>query len=143
MVGCLRVVAGGVALCAACDADDVVSEDRGEMVKSVNLVLIIAGLAVPLGAASHARPAKCLLEVNGVTYIDGACDFRSLEDGTGSFQITGPKGTYFAYLYVEGANRATAHWNEEPGASHAHSPLGSLRRVGACWTSETVKLCAW
>ena len=118
------------------------SEGRGEMVKIVNVVLIVAGLAVPLGAATHARPAKCLLEVNGTSYVDGACDFRPLSDGTGSFQITGPKGTYFAYLLVDGVDRATAHWNEEPGASHAHTPLGALTRDGPCWINETTKLCA-
>jgi len=120
----------------------VLSEGRGEMVKIVNLVLIIAGLAVPLGAAAHARPAKCLLEVSGATYIEDACDFRPLSDGTGSFHITGPKGTYFAYLLVEGADRAIAHWNEEPGALHAHTPLGALTRDGPCWINDTARLCA-
>lgn len=93
--------------------------------------------------AAHARPAKCLLTVNGSTFIDGPCDFRPLSGKKGDFQITAPDGLYFAYLYVEKDGNGTGHWNEEPGAGHAHTPLGPLTRDGACWTSDSVKLCAW
>jgi len=92
---------------------------------------------------AHARPAKCLLAVSGETFIDGACDFQPLSDGTGSFQITGQNAKFFAYLYVTGAGQGTGFWNEEPGAGHAHSPLGLLLRDGACWQNDTVRLCAW
>lgn len=105
---------------------------------------IFALLLMSYGALpAVARPAKCLLEVDGQTFIDGACDFRPLSGGNGDFQITGPNGTYFAYLYVGADGNGTGHWNEEPGSGHAHTPLGPLAREGACWTSETVKLCAW
>lgn len=92
---------------------------------------------------AQARPAKCLLAVNDSIYIDGPCDFRPLTGKSGDFQITSADGLYFAYLYVEKDGNGTGHWNEEPGAGHAHTPLGPLTRDGACWKSDTVKLCAW
>lgn len=102
------------------------------------LILLIVG-----GTAAHARPAKCLLSVAGRTYIDGLCDFRALTARKGDFQITGAGSLYFAYLYVEKDGNGTGYWNEAAGAGHAHTPLGRLIRDGACWNSDTVKLCAW
>lgn len=93
--------------------------------------------------AAEARPAKCLLEVGGIAYIDGPCDFDPDRRGDGSFKIMASDGMYFAYLNVEGAGVAVGYWNEEPGANHAHTPLGKLTRDGACWIGEGVKLCVW
>lgn len=91
----------------------------------------------------EARPVQCLLQVDGGVYIDGDCDFRPLSAGAGDFQITGAGGKYFAYLYVEGPDLGSGHWNGVTGEVRAHTPLGALRRDGACWTNATVKLCAW
>ena len=60
-----------------------------------------------------------------------------------TLELVAEAGLYFAYLYVEKDRNGTGHWNEEPGAGHAHTPLGPLTRDGACWKSDTVKLCAW
>lgn len=102
------------------------------------------------GALSLDRPASaasngtCLLEVGGRTFIDGPCEIDLESDG--SFVVRSLRGgevDYFAYVLMDGGNRATGYWNEEPGASHAHSPLGTLARDGACWENETAKVCAW
>jgi hypothetical protein len=50
---------------------------------------------------------------------------------------------YFAYVFPEGGT-ATASWNGTiPGATHAHTDLGTLTREGACWVNEQAKVCAW
>lgn len=93
--------------------------------------------------SSDARPSTCLLSVEGEAYIDGACDFTLLSGTDGDFRITGPDGKYFAYLYVKGKDTGDAHWNGAIGESRAHTPLGMLKREGACWSNDTAKLCAW
>ena len=99
------------------------------------------GLATSAVPAS-AEPASCVLEVEGQSYIDGPCSFELLSSGDGSFKIMGNSGDFFAYVYVEGEGAATAHWNEIAGVNRAHTPLGSLQRNGACWVSDTVRICA-
>jgi len=102
------------------------------------------------GALSLDRPASaasngtCLLEVGGRTFIDGPCEIDLETDG--SFVVRSLRAgevDYFAYVLMDGGNQATGYWNEEPGASHAHSPLGTLTRDGACWRNATAKVCAW
>lgn len=99
------------------------------------------GLATSAVPAS-AEPATCVLEVEGQPYIDGLCSFELLSSGDGSFKIMSNSGDYFAYVYVEGEGAATAHWNEIAGVNRAHTPLGSLQRNGACWVSDTARICA-
>ncbi|QUJ76956.1 hypothetical protein KDD17_02585 [Sulfitobacter albidus] len=91
---------------------------------------------------ASSQSTTCELTVVGQTYINGPCDIRSLSDGEGSFQITSLDQKYFAYLYVRGAGIGEAFWNEIAGAGHAHTPLGNLRREGACWINDTARICA-
>ena len=105
--------------------------------------LLGAAVSTMAVTAAEARPAKCLLDVGGTVYIDGPCDFEPDRSGDGSFMIMAPDAMYFAYLNVEAVGIAAGYWNGEPGANHAHTPLGTLTRDGACWIGEGVKLCAW
>lgn len=105
-----------------------------------------AGLSVPTSRRTESRlnklkPGRCLLVVDGKSYITGAC--RIEIDNGGSFQIYDlKKQGYFAYVNVSG-NTAEGYWNEARGANHAHSPLGTLTRDGACWKNDRAKVCAW
>lgn len=90
---------------------------------------------------ASAEPATCVLEVGGQSYMEGPCSFERLSADDGSFKIMDAAGDYFAYVYVEG-DGATAHWNEFAGVNRAHTPLGELRRDGACWISDTARICA-
>ena len=105
--------------------------------------LQLSGAAAALLAASSAvalaKPADCLLQIAGRTYIDGPCNFSP--DTDGSFTIAA--GDYFATLLVDSPGVGQGYWNETPGAGHAHSPLGTMRRNQACWVNAKARLCAW
>ena len=93
---------------------------------------------------SGAFHGKCLLEVQGKKYIDGTCPITMAADG--SFSIGADENTpikFFATVTIEGKGLATGYWNEEEGASHAHSALGSLRFKRGCWSNDVAKVCAW
>ena len=97
----------------------------------------------PSDTANETIIGKCLLEVLGRRYIDGRCSI--LMDSDGSFQIGTSENeplTYFATVTIVGKDVGDAHWNEESGASHAHTSLGTLHRNGACWENGMAKICA-
>src|SRR5262245_23103440 len=106
--------------------------------RTVARISCLAVFAV-FSTSASTKTANCLLEIDGVRYIEGWCEFTAL--GGGSFTILG--GYYFASVTVTSPGVADGYWNEEPGANHAHSPLGKLRSQGACWTNARVKACAW
>lgn len=109
----------------------------------MRLVLFV-GLLLGFVSTADARPADCLLEVQGRRVIDGTCDFSRQSDG--SFQISakrGPRIEWFAQVQVEGRNVAQGYWNGEAGARHAHYNLGQLQASGACWSNATARICAW
>lgn len=107
------------------------------------LFCAFSGLGLATSAVpAAAEPASCVLEVEGQPYIKGPCSFELLSSDDGSFKIMSTSSDYFAYVYVKGENRATAHWNETAGVNRAHTPLGTLQRDEACWVSDTVRICA-
>ena len=111
----------------------------------------IATIAAPL--AANAGTARCLLEIDGKTYIDGPCSFTPAAGGSFGIGSTrtaegrwGPIPEYYASVMLERPGVATAAWNEERFAEHAHSNLGTLRRSEtdkACWENERARICAW
>ena len=101
-----------------------------------------AQAAPPAAAApaqTQARPADCLLTINGRNYIDGRCQFETDQDG--SFRVFGER--HFAYVTVFSPGIAEGSWNSDPPRQSAQEPLGGLTRNGACWESQTVRICAW
>lgn len=105
------------------------------------LAVLIASLATPSIAQDQDRAVTCKMTVGGTILADGECWFRDI--GNGSFVLLTPDRSYFAYVYVDEPGWASAFWNEERGANHAHSPLGDLKRDGACWNSNLAEFCAW
>ena len=106
-------------------------------------LFIVIALLLLTSPAALAFKGDCVLQVKGITYLDGSCEI-SMEAG-GNFQVSTRSGRlYFASVFPEGDGTATASWNGTiPGATHAHSDLGTLKRQGACWINEQAKVCAW
>lgn len=103
---------------------------------------LVFAVAMMASGAAVAAPGRCLLVVDGKTYLNGPCPVSI--DPDGSFSVgTGPKASFFAYVNVEPSGVAVGSWNEERGATHAHSSLGELKRNGACWTNDKAIVCAW
>ena len=94
--------------------------------------------------ASQSFIGKCLLQINDKKYIDGRCPI--IVENDGGFSIGASESepvSYFAIVTVTGKDIGDGYWNEEQGASHAHTPLGKLSRNGACWSNKTARVCAW
>ena len=108
-------------------------------------VLLCCALFSVVGLATAGEfYGKCLLQVKGKKYLDGDCPITMEEDG--SFKIGVAENapiTYFAMVSLSDKNTADGFWNEDEGANHAQSPLGTLKRKGACWQNKTAKVCAW
>lgn len=92
----------------------------------------------------------CRLVVDGSTLIDrrGDCPIWMANDGTGTFWINtdreSPLPDYFAELEPQGNGIGWAHWNGEPGATHAQALLGEDFRMGSggCWSNARATICA-
>ena len=96
-------------------------------------------LAIAWPAMAQARPAECLMVIEGRSYIEGRCEFDA--DPDGSFRLLGQR--HFTYVTVTAPGVAEAAWNGREAASHAQEPLGEVRRNGACWESPRLRICAW
>ena len=95
-----------------------------------------------MSSAAQATQVDCVLEVGGRAHISGECTFERLSGDDGNFRINALDDAYFAYVYVKSETTAEAFWNEDPEYRNAQSPLGVLQREGACWVSETARICA-
>lgn len=108
------------------------------------LAIVLALLATT--CTTSARDiSRCLLEVDGTTWVDGPCEFQPLEQGDASFEvIEKAQPQTFAYIFMaQDGDPPYGFWNGGGGASHAHDDLGELRRDGACWVNDRVRVCAW
>lgn len=103
---------------------------------------VLAAALIATAAGAQARTADCLVRVDGLTVIDGPCEFTGI-DGDGSFAVATLDGGYFAQVLVTRAGQAEGYWNEERWSGHAHTPLGVLVRDDACWSNGLATVCAW
>jgi hypothetical protein len=90
----------------------------------------------------QAQALTCHLEVGGVVFADGACQYE--EDTDGSFRFfddSDPR--MFAYVTMNEDETALGYWPGPQGGTHAHDNLGTLRRDGACWRNASARVCAW
>lgn len=92
--------------------------------------------------SSPASAATCRLVAPEVVVLDAPCAFEAF-DADGSFTITFDAEPVFVTVIVDAPGTAQGYWNGGvPGATHAHDPLGTLRRDGACWVGEGATVCA-
>lgn len=98
---------------------------------------------------SSAVYGDCYLKIGSRLYLDirKTCPIFPLQDDHGGLILNSdgehPVKGYFVYLTPNGDGTAGATWNEEPGISHAQALLSEkLRRDGACWYDDRVRICA-
>ncbi|KQP14608.1 hypothetical protein [Methylobacterium sp. Leaf93] len=108
------------------------------------------GGVAPAPGIGAPRTADCLIEVRGAARIDGPCQFRvdAGQDGAGGFEVRSyARGglDFIARLTRDPRDpqKATASWNERPGAPQATAPLGTLAPKGPCWEGAEARLCVW
>lgn len=154
--------------------------NHSHSIRSMKLRLIPAIVAplllvtiIPTPVRAETLNARCLLQVNGSTYLDDLCNFTSDTDSDSftdaKIQITCPDGVDASqescYGYQQRVTRPGAFgvlfresgvgrlcWNQKT-STHAQSCFDGLRRAGACWSNpnastasgeiDDVKFCAW
>ena len=107
--------------------------------------LVLALACLSASGAVNAFTGQCVLQVDGRTYLNGPCPI-TLDKG-GDFTVgsdSNRTSKYFAMVSIEDktAGTATGFWNGTDAESHAHDPLGTLTRQGACWVNKRAKVCA-
>lgn len=127
---------------------------------TASLPILLFIILRPLAAKATTLNAKCLLAINGKTYMNGPCKFTSDED-TDFFTddrllITCPNGQdasrsscygyqekvsrkgVFGYLYRLPTGSASLCWND--GTMRKASPcFEGLSRKGACWINPSAR----
>lgn len=89
---------------------------------------------------------RCVIEVEGVTYLNGPCEFEA--GAYGDLTVFGPPTSespngYFAYVIGSDKYESYASWNGADQNGNAHAPLGEVKLAGACWLNEHAKVCAY
>jgi hypothetical protein len=108
------------------------------------LVLCGVGLFAAAPTPSAAEEGRCLIIVDGRTYLKGTCNIRISPGGSFTVGVDDERRSeHFAYVSLDGAGIARGSWNGVDAESHAHDELGTLVRKGACWQNARARICAW
>lgn len=117
----------------------------------VGLVAALALLATGAMAEdiSGAKKARCLLVVDGTSYIDGPCWMRG-ENTLATTILSSKKFGGHRFFAILGEGEPSS-WNGKfenaagklMAESHAHVPLGVLKKNGPCWVGERAIACAF
>ena len=104
----------------------------------------LAAFMIVVGAGgARASSERCLLQVDGKTYIKGWCavmrEDRYLMVGSDGERISNP---YAATVSTNDDGSGDGHWNGAPGVRISQSPLGTMKRDGFCWINAKAKICA-
>ena len=118
---------------------------EGETKSVIKSSMTLAAFMFATASTAEAKMGLCLLEVNNRPYLLGPCNIDldpggDFSIGTGSKTVGSP---YFAYVSISPDGTAIGNWNETRGSTHAHTSLGTLKRIGACWINDNAKVCAW
>lgn len=98
---------------------------------------LVVGLLLP--AVAGARPADCLVQIEGRTLINGECNFEAAPNG--DFTVT--LGSRVAQVMVDPGSRLGRASYQDP-ASGEPPGVADVRRDGACWGEvRAIRVCAW
>ncbi|MEO5808065.1 hypothetical protein [Devosia sp.] len=105
----------------------------------------LAGLLLlAIAPVNAAEISRCLIAVDGATYLDGPCnlDREDAFDFSIGTEGDGQKASkYFAYVQGD-AQEVVGYWNGIAADSHAADALGPLQRNGDCWENARAQICA-
>jgi hypothetical protein len=100
---------------------------------------LLAG-AFLLPQAAEARPADCLVVMEGRTYIDGPCEYESYPEG--HFMVT--LGRRSARVMVDiGFRGGHALYEDTSPDNREARAIGDVHRDGSCWINRVGRVCAW
>jgi hypothetical protein len=102
----------------------------------------VAPVSTPVTYADGTKTDLCFFSAQGRVVIDGRCAFDSYPGGKGSFEVDSLDGATFAVVNVNSDGTADASWDDGAG-SHAQTLLGTMTRVGGCWSNSANKICVW
>jgi hypothetical protein len=95
---------------------------------------------------AQTRQVDCELVYSGETKIKARCDFENISDmfGPGSFRITKNTGAngFSSEVQVTAPGVADAMFTTKTGDSEETVGAGEVRRNGACWSNDEIKICA-
>lgn len=102
-------------------------------------------LACGIFSSAQALTGKCLLRVDGLTYINGPCEIHAGKDyfpdkPSGTFSILSGDHRPAAQVIGSPGDSREGLWNYGHGMSN---DTGTLHRDGACWVNEHARICAW
>src|SRR3954451_12774875 len=101
-----------------------------------------ASLLTATATSGRADEGRCLIAVDGRTFLKGRCDIRVRPGGSFTVGVSDrSRSEYFAYVDLEaGAGAAVGYWNGTEAESHASEHLGPLQRKGACWYNSRARI---
>ena len=107
--------------------------------------ICFGGFITGAGTSGRADEGRCLISVDGRTFLKGQCNIEIRPGGSFTVGVGDQlRSEYFAYVNPEGgSNTAQGYWNGRDADRHAGSNLGTLKRKGACWSNSHAKVCAW
>jgi hypothetical protein len=114
--------------------------------RSASAFAAICAVWLAAGAApGRADDGRCLISVDGRTYLKGRCNIEIQPDGSFTVGVGEQfRSRHFAYVNLYGGyGTAQGYWNGRAAESHAGSDLGALKRSGACWSNSRARVCAW
>ena len=131
------------------------SGDAMRLIRIIAVAFLVSPLMSTVAEAEETAIAKegrkvrkCLMEVDGKTYINGPCNFARHEEG-GGFAIEGLNNRQIdrgIWPWSASVSAEGGFWNNDGGypASHQHDTFGGpMWREGACWVNARARVCAW
>lgn len=97
---------------------------------------LVAATLMP--CLAEARPADCLVQIEGHMQINGTCEFSA--EPNGDFSVT--LGSRTARVMVDPGSREGRATFEDT-ASGEPPGVADVQREGACWVQPAVRICAW
>jgi hypothetical protein len=109
------------------------------------VLLCCAGFVTVAATSAWADEGRCLIAVDGRTFLKGRCNIQIGSGGSFTVGVSDQsRSEHFAYVALDrGADAAFGYWNGVAAESHADEHLGLLKRKGACWSNSRAKICAW